>query len=99
MNEDLKTYRIRTKVGEEKPTLLNVQLNQTYDMFEILSLKINQPLVNIADCCYSDYLENDHNNDGQIDLDASDFTLIGDAVSMYEIKDKNNDIEVVVRTR
>lgn len=42
MNEDLKTYRIRTKVGEEKPTLLNVQLNQTYDMFEILSLKINQ---------------------------------------------------------
>ena len=61
--------------------------------------KINQPLVNIADCCYSDYLENDHNNEGQIDLDASDFTLIGDAVSMYEIKDKNNDIEVVVRTR
>ena len=42
MNDDLKTYRIRTKVGEDKPTVINVPLTQTYDTFEILSLKIDQ---------------------------------------------------------
>ena len=42
MNDDLKTYRIRTKVGEDKPTVINVPLTQTYDTFEILSLKLDQ---------------------------------------------------------
>lgn len=42
MNDDLRTYRIRTKIGEDKPTLINIPLKQTYDTFEILSLKIEQ---------------------------------------------------------
>ena len=42
MDEGHRTYRIRTKVGEEAPNVINVPLNQTFDMFEILSLKLNQ---------------------------------------------------------
>lgn len=40
-NKTHKTYRIRTKISEE-PSVINLQLNQTYDMFEILSLKLDQ---------------------------------------------------------
>lgn len=35
-------YRIRTKVGDESPKVISVPLNQTYDTFEILSLKLGQ---------------------------------------------------------
>lgn len=37
-----KVYRIRTSVGNDAPNVIQVPLNQTYDMFEILSLKLNQ---------------------------------------------------------
>lgn len=36
---DNRTYRIRTEVGKDKS--LNINLNQDYDLFEILSLKIS----------------------------------------------------------
>ena len=36
-----KSYRIRTNVGDS-PNVLNVTLNQTFDTFEILSLKLDQ---------------------------------------------------------
>lgn len=36
-----KSYRIRTKVGEE-PGVLNIRLDQSYDLFEVLSLKLTQ---------------------------------------------------------
>ena len=42
MEETSKVYRIRTKVGNDAPNVIHVPLNQTYDMFEILSLKMNQ---------------------------------------------------------
>lgn len=60
---------------------------------------INQPLVNISDCCNDEYAESDINFDNQIDLDSSDYTLIGDSMSMFEIRDKNHDIEIIVKTR
>lgn len=37
-----RSYRIRTIVGNEKPFKIDVPLTQTYDMFEILSLKLKQ---------------------------------------------------------
>ena len=40
MAENNKTYRIRTKVGREADTYLNVKLDQEYDTLEILSLKL-----------------------------------------------------------
>lgn len=42
MSENYKSYRIRTEVGQSSPTKLDVHLDQTYDSFEILSLKIDQ---------------------------------------------------------
>lgn len=42
MEDTNKVYRIRTKVGNDAPNVIHVPLNQTYDMFEILSLKLNQ---------------------------------------------------------
>ena len=36
------TYRIRAKVGDATENVINVKLDQHYDMFEILSLKIDQ---------------------------------------------------------
>ena len=42
MEENSKVYRIRTKVGESSPNVIHVPINQTYDTFEILSLKLNQ---------------------------------------------------------
>lgn len=41
--EDInKVYRIRTAVGEDAPNVIHVPLNQSYNMFEILSLKLDQ---------------------------------------------------------
>ena len=37
-----KVHRISTSVGNDAPNVIQVPLNQTYDMFEILSLKLNQ---------------------------------------------------------
>lgn len=41
MSKD-KSYRIRTKIGNESEKVLYVNLEQTYDSLDILSLKINQ---------------------------------------------------------
>lgn len=40
--EENRTYRIRTKIGDDADKVINVKLDQHYDSFEILSLKINQ---------------------------------------------------------
>ena len=40
--KESKSYRIRTKVGSEADSVINVQLEQTFDSFEILSLKLDQ---------------------------------------------------------
>ena len=37
-----KSYRIRTGVGSEAPTSINVNLNQTFDTVDVLSLEISQ---------------------------------------------------------
>ena len=42
MAEESKVFRIRTKIGADAPNVIHVPINQTYDMFEILSLKLNQ---------------------------------------------------------
>ncbi len=42
MEDTNRVYRIRTAVGEDAPNVIHVPLNQSYDMFEILSLKLNQ---------------------------------------------------------
>ena len=42
MEDRNKVYRIRTTVGDDAPNVIQVPINQTYDMFEILSLKLNQ---------------------------------------------------------
>ena len=61
--------------------------------------EITQSLVDVANCCYNEYDEIGENYDRQIDLEASDLTLIGDAMSMFEIKNKNTDIEIIVKSR
>ena len=40
--KDSKSYRIRTKIGSEADNVISVQLEQTFDSFEILSLKLDQ---------------------------------------------------------
>ena len=40
-----KSYRIRTKVGREADTFLDVHLDQDYDSLEILSLKISDKVI------------------------------------------------------
>ena len=42
MEDTNRVYRIRTVVGEEAPNVIHVPLKQSYDMFEILSLKLDQ---------------------------------------------------------
>ena len=42
MSENIKTYRIRTEVGNTHDAVIHIPLNQTYDMLEILSLKLDQ---------------------------------------------------------
>ena len=40
MGENRKSYRIRTVVGKDAPVSVNVNLNQTYDVVDVLSLEI-----------------------------------------------------------
>ena len=42
MEDTNRVYRIRTVVGEDAPNVIHVPLNQSYDTFEILSLKLDQ---------------------------------------------------------
>lgn len=42
MEDTNRVYRIRTTVGEDAPNVIHVPLKQSYDMFEILSLKLDQ---------------------------------------------------------
>ena len=42
MENNRKSYRIRTVVGNGAPPSISVNLNQTYDTVEVLSLEINQ---------------------------------------------------------
>ena len=42
MKENRKTYRIRTAVGNEAPATISVNLNQTFDTVDVLSLEISQ---------------------------------------------------------
>lgn len=42
MSETNKSLRIRTTVGETNPSVVNVQLTQDYDVFEIMSIKLKQ---------------------------------------------------------
>ena len=42
MEDTNRVYRIRTAVGENAPNVIHVPLKQSYDMFEILSLKLDQ---------------------------------------------------------
>ena len=60
---------------------------------------ISQELVQSGDCCESEEYFNDDPNKQEIDLRHSDYILFSDANSMFEIKDKNNDIVVRVKTR
>ena len=41
MAENNKSYRIRTTVGREADSFLEVKLDQDYDSLEILSLKLS----------------------------------------------------------
>lgn len=42
MEDTNRVYRIRTVVGDDAPNVIHVPLKQSYDMFEILSLKLDQ---------------------------------------------------------
>ena len=42
MPEAVGSYRIRTEIGSNAPSKINVNLNQTFDTLEILSLKLTQ---------------------------------------------------------
>ena len=42
MSETRKSYRIRTAVGNEAPSMVSVNLNQTFDTVDVLSLEIDQ---------------------------------------------------------
>lgn len=57
-----------------------------------------QPLIDPTSCVYDEY-EQDMLEDNEIDLPKSDYTLYSEANSMFEIKNKNNDIVVEVRSR
>lgn len=62
--------------------------------------EITQELVQSGDCCVSEEFILDPNaNEKEIDLRHSDYILFSDANSMFEIKDKGNDIRVYVKTR
>lgn len=62
---------------------------------------ITQQLVDTTNCNYDEYEEYDiqGNNDDEIDLLKSDYMLFSEANSMFEIKNKMNDIKVIVKTR
>lgn len=59
--------------------------------------EIAQELINPLTC--EEYQDSGHNDDRQIDLDSSDLMLFSESNSMYEILNKNTDIDVVVKTR
>ena len=59
--------------------------------------EIAQELIYPLNC--PEYEEGGENVDRQIDLDSSDMMLFSESNSMYEIKDKNTDITVIVKTR
>lgn len=63
--------------------------------------EISQELVDSADCCEEEWNDVAERESGQheINLRHSDYILFSDANSMFEIKDKNSDIVVVVKTR
>lgn len=58
---------------------------------------ITQQLVDETSCCYDADFDTSEKN--EIDLVASDFMLFSEANSMFEIKNKNSDISVVVKKR
>ena len=60
-----------------------------------------QPLVDTANCNYDEYEDYDQEElvDDEIDLLKSDYMLFNEANSMFEIKNKNSDIKVIVKTR
>ena len=60
-----------------------------------------QQMVDYTACNYDDYeeYESETTGENEIDLRKSDYTLFSEANSMFEIKYKNNDIKVEVRTR
>lgn len=58
---------------------------------------IAQELYSPATC--AEYMEAGTNYDNQIDLDSSEMMLFSESNSMYEIKNKNNDIVIIVKTR
>ena len=60
-----------------------------------------QQLVDYTTCNYDDCdaYESETTGENEIDLKKSDYTLFSEANSMFEIKYKNNDIKVEVRTR
>lgn len=60
-----------------------------------------QPLVDTENCNYDEYEEYEQQEitDDEIDLLKSDYMLFSEANSMFEIKNKNADIKVIVKTR
>ena len=60
-----------------------------------------QQLVNISDCDFEelDAYDRQIENQNEINLEKSDYMLFSEADSMFEIKYKNRDIEVIVKTR
>lgn len=42
MSQENRTYRIRTKVGSEEEPVVHVDMTQSFDKFDILSLSLNQ---------------------------------------------------------
>lgn len=64
---------------------------------------VSQPLVDTNSCCFDEYSaaeqESLTNGNPEIDLKSSDYMLFGDANTMYEIKNKNSDIVIIVKSR
>ena len=60
-----------------------------------------QQLVNVSDCDFEelDAYDRQIENQNEINLEKSDYMLFSEADSMFEIKYKNRDIEVIVKTR
>jgi hypothetical protein len=60
-----------------------------------------QELVDTSSCNYDEYEEYENNliDKDEIDLSKSDYMLFSEANSMFEIKNKNLDIKVVVKTK
>ena len=81
---NLVKMRIFNKVGEEYSTD-----------------RSTQQLVNVSDCDFEelDAYDRQIQNQNEINLEKSDYMLFSEADSMFEIKYKNRDIEVIVKTR